>query len=99
MSLAGVTRLTHEVGPAMPEKDQQPQGRIKRWVTGGEEQMQTSPGTCNKVPVVTAALARRAEHGNGTETAWDMEEVALWADGQGSMEGHAEPAGASRTVG
>lgn len=99
VSLAGITRLTHEVGSATPEKDQQPQGRIKRWVTGGEEQMQTSLGACNKIPLVAAALARRAEHGNGTETTWDREEVALRADGQGSREGHAEPAGASGPIG
>lgn len=57
VSLARVTRLLYEVRSAKSERDHQLQQRIKRWVTGGEEQIQTPPRACSKVPVVMVALA------------------------------------------
>lgn len=59
VSLARVTRPLHQVGSTKPEKDQQPQGRIERWATGREEQIQTSHGAYKKVPVVMAAWATK----------------------------------------
>lgn len=60
----------------------------------GDEQIQTSPGACNEVPVVMAALVTE-----GRTWQWYRDHLGQGRGGRGSGEGHAEPTGARGPVG
>lgn len=69
-------------GQQSQRKINNPKEGLKDGSQEGRNKYKHPPGPATKSLWRWQPWSRRAEHGNGTETAWDREEVASQADGR-----------------